>query len=172
MAFRTCDSRFPFLWSGPDQPPGRWHAEREGPCQYLSTSAKGAWAEVLRHEEIDELDDLLDLERALWEVLAPEPAVRPRLPAEVLTGGRETYVACREEARRLRAQGHRSLRAPCAALVSGLTRRFLVVEGRQLGHDEVTTETHASFGEPVELIGVPLAEGHPEPGVLDDVRAY
>jgi len=30
-------------------------------------SAKGAWAEVLRHEGITDVEDLVDLERALWK---------------------------------------------------------------------------------------------------------
>ncbi len=125
---------------------------------------------MLRHEEITELEDLFDLERALWGVDVPEPDIRVDLPLEVLTGGIETYPACQEEARRLRASGHRSLRAPSASLVSGFAERYQVVEGSQSTYDLVPAETFVFFGEPVDLVGMPLAEGHAEPPVFYDVR--
>jgi hypothetical protein len=34
------------------QPPMRWHGPGEGPVQYLSDTPTGAWAELLRHEEV------------------------------------------------------------------------------------------------------------------------
>ena len=34
----------------------------------------------------------------------------------------------------------------------------------------VATETIVVFGAPTDLVGMPLAEGHPDPSILGDVR--
>ena len=109
--YRVCDRRYPFLWASQDQPPGRWHGAGEGPVHYLATSAKGAWAEVLRHEHITDLDDLVDLELSLWAVAVPEPADVPQLADDTLLGDETSYPDCQAEARRLRAHGATGLRA-------------------------------------------------------------
>jgi hypothetical protein len=168
--FRVCDRRFPFLWTVPDQPPARWHGAGEGPCHYLATTAEGAWAEVVRHEHITDLDDLLDLELSLWSVEAPAPAAAPALPLEVLTGAETSYPACRAEAQRLRAGGAIGLRAPSAAVVSGQAERFGVDASGVYVVATVATETVVLFGPPNDLVGMPLAEGHPDPSVLGDIR--
>lgn len=168
--YRACDRRFPFLWWNAEQRPGRWHDVGEGPCHYLATSAKGAWAEVLRHEGIVETDDLVDLECALWEVVAKTPTVRPDLPDATLTGDESSYPACRHEARRLRHLGHAPFAAPSAALLSQSAETFGVTDVGQVQTGAVESETIVIFGPPVEMRGSPLAEGHPEPTILTDVR--
>jgi hypothetical protein len=153
-----------------DQPPGRWHAAGEGPCHYLASSAKGAWAEIIRHEEIVDVDDALDLDLSLWGVETPRPTEEPRLARATLTGDRGTYPSCQEEIRRLRAGGAAGLVAPSAAVLSG------VAEAHSVGHDGafvvtlVPTETVVWFGAPVMLVALPAAQGHPDPSVLSDVR--
>jgi hypothetical protein len=78
--YRQCDSRYAFLWASARQPEGRWHAPGDGPVQYLADSPDGAWAELLRHEEIREVDDVDGIARALWAVeLADVPEARPNL---------------------------------------------------------------------------------------------
>ena len=118
ILFRHADPRWPFLWETDEQPPGRWHGDGDGPVQYLSDTPDGAWAEFLRHEEIKDPEDLVTVRRALWaiEVDESEAAAQPRLPAEVLTGGRKSYARCQGEATRLRAQGASRLSALSAAL--------------------------------------------------------
>ncbi len=119
ILFRHADPRYPFLWENSDQEPARWHGEGEGPVQYFADTPDGAWAEFVRHEGITEESDLENVRRALWAVEAPEspPAGIPRLSRASLTGGLASYSACRKEARRLRAKGAQSLRAPSAALL-------------------------------------------------------
>lgn len=168
--YRACDVRYPFLWADDSQRPGRWHVAGEGPCHYLSTTAKGAWAEVLRHEEIHDLERLLDLEVALWEVHASVPTAEPELDREILTGGLSSYPACQGEAHRLRDAGHSSLRAPAAALLSGQAELYGVVEGSQVVTDHMVSENFVFIGPPNRLVGMPLAEGHPDPALLGDVR--
>ena len=168
--YRTCDRRWPFLWATADQPAARWHGAGEGPCQYLASSAKGAWAETLRHEQITTFEDLLDLERSVWRVEAPDPSARPRLDEATLTGDESTYPACRAEARRLRLAGAIGLVAPSAAVRSGRAERHGVDEHGAYVLDEVVTETVVIFGPPIDLVGMSVAEGHADPTFLGDVR--
>ena len=120
IGFRQADPRYPFLWSDAGQPAARWHAEGEGPAHYFADTPDGAWAELLRHEEIHDPADVATLRRALWAVeLGDEPAKAVTLASAVLTGCRDTYRACQAHARRLRARGARRLVAPSAALVPG-----------------------------------------------------
>jgi len=125
--FRNADRRWPFLWEDSSQPPARWHGAGDGPAQYLADTPDGAWAEFLRHEEITDPVDLEGIARHLWAVEVasdeeePEPAV-PQLPRTVLQGGLDSYPACQQEARRLRAGGATNLEAPSAALHEGAAR--------------------------------------------------
>ena len=81
---------------------------------------EGAWAELLRHEEITDPRDVAEIRRSLWAVDVGElPAARPELPRATMTGGPRSYVACRREAARLRARGTEGFTAPSAALVRG-----------------------------------------------------
>ena len=130
--FRHADRRYPFLWESSDQPPARWHDSDEGPAQYLASTPDGAWAEFLRHEEISDAADLPGIERALWALEVdevPERALEPELPDRVLSGGLDSYPACRVEASRLRNEGATALRAPSAALLPGGARGQHVAGG-------------------------------------------
>lgn len=89
ICFRNVDTRWPFLWEDATQPPARWHGVGEGPAQYLADTPDGAWAEFLRHEEIDDPTDLAGVRRHLWAVEVPddEPFEVPELADDVLRGG-------------------------------------------------------------------------------------
>lgn len=127
IAFRHVDPRFPFLWEDPRQPAARWHDTGEGPVQYLADTPDGAWAELLRHEEITTTEDVATIRRALWAIEVPEePAEVPDLPTSAATGGPETYPRCRAEARRLRGRGARRLTAASAALLPGAAHGWRV----------------------------------------------
>jgi hypothetical protein len=167
--YRSCDRRFLYVWTTDDQPEARWHGPGEGPCHYLTTSPKGAWAEVIRHEGINEPDDLEDLERALWEITAPMPTSRPELSEEVLTGGPSTYLQCQKEARRLRDGGARGLVAPSAALLSRRAEVVTVDESGLTSESASPSEVVVLFA-PTRLLGIELAEGHCNAAILSDVR--
>jgi hypothetical protein len=130
IVFRVCDSRFPFLWtmrSGARQPPARWHGPGEGPVQYLSDTPTGAWAELLRHEEITDPADLAGISTRLWTVRINEIETHePKLPQAALTSAPDSYEVCRTEARRLRAAGAVRLVAVSAALKRGECSGFHV----------------------------------------------
>jgi hypothetical protein len=170
IGFRQCDPRFPFLWGGSSQPAGRWHAEGEGPAHYFADTPDGAWAELLRHEEITDPADLATIRRAIWAVdLGEVAAVR----LEISDVGGDTCEACRAAARRARAEGHQRLDVPSVALLPGGAR------GRRIDADpEGETPSRDGrvlvlFGDPRELKlqGWPVAlAGAPSPDVLPRVR--
>src|ERR1700688_4039229 len=117
IAFRQVDARYPFLWEDASQPAGRWHGEGEGPAHYFADTPDGAWAEFLRHEDIDDPADLKTIRRHMWAVEIGDPPGEPvDLPLDVLTGGPGPYTRCRQHARALRATGVSRLAATSAAL--------------------------------------------------------
>jgi RES domain len=159
--FRSCDSRWPFLWDSDAQRPGRWHGEGEGPVQYLADTPDGAWAEFLRHEEIADPGELRGIERGIWAVEVPddEPPARPALDAATLRGGLGSYAACQAEARRLRSSGARSLGAPSAALLPGGARGQSVREGALVEARRRDGRVLALFGARPALRGWRCAHG-------------
>lgn len=173
IVFRHVDPRFPFLWESAAQPPGRWHDEGEGPVHYFADTPHGAWAELLRHEEIRDAEDLAGIRRALWAVEIPRaPAARPRLVGEVLCGGPDSYPECWAEAARLRARGARGLRAPSAALSPGCAAGWTVKGGARPGPSR-DGEVYVLFGLRPELLGWPVTlEGRPPAEVLERVRHF
>jgi hypothetical protein len=172
IVYRHTDPRFPFLWESADQPPARWHGPGEGPVQYFADTPDGAWAEFLRHEGVTEQSELANVRRALWAIelpddLAPET---PRLRKRVLTGGIESYDACRKEARRLRAKGAETLRATSAALLPGGARGWTVDGGLKPGAERDGV-VFAVFGPRPELVGwTATFEGRPRSDLLNRVR--
>ncbi|MBM4255267.1 MAG: RES domain-containing protein [Deltaproteobacteria bacterium] len=173
IGFRHTDPRFPFLWEDASQPAGRWHAEGEGPVHYLCDTPDGAWAELLRHEEVTDPDDLLTIRRSLWAVeLDNDPAHIPTLPTEILTGGPGTYPACQEEARRHRQQGITRVEAPSAALLPGAARGWRVDGGLQPGSPR-DGKVIVLFGSRPDLVGwIATREGRPGEDLLPKVRHF
>jgi hypothetical protein len=170
--FRVCDQRFPFLWASSAQPAARWHDDGEGPCHYLGSAPKVAWAEVVRHEEIRDVDDLDDLDCAIWLVGVVPPVVVPVLAHAVLTGDRTTYPACRAEAQRLRAAGHRGLTSPSAAVVSEQAESFGVDAAGQYVTGTSPAEVVVIWEDTPPLEGAPVGHGTADSSVLADVRHF
>jgi hypothetical protein len=171
--FRHADARYPFLWESERQPPGRWHGEGEGPVHYLADTPDGAWAELLRHEEIRDPRELATIRRALWAVEVPEerPA-RPRLPVGLLTGDADSYGRCRKEARRLRAAGARVLVATSAALQPRAARGWKVQGGMHPARAR-DGKVYVLFGPRPDLVGwAAVMDGHPPENLLPRVRHF
>lgn len=171
IVFRTADRRWPFLWESDLQPPGRWHGEGEGPAHYLADTPDGAWAEILRHLEITDRDDLQGLSRNLWAIDVPEEtAPTPELEPAIMRGDPDSYAACRQEARRLRSLGDVALEAPSAALVEGGARGEFV-RGGQVEADDRDGRVLVLFGPRPDLRGWLWAgEGRPAQRLLPLVR--
>ncbi|HWH24580.1 MAG TPA: RES domain-containing protein [Candidatus Limnocylindria bacterium] len=173
IVYRHADPRFPFVWESADQPPARWHATGGGPVQYFSSTPDAAWAEFLRHEEINEPDDLAGINRALWSVeLDPAGLGRPRLPASVMIGDESTYAACRAAAERLRGRGSAGLVAPSAAVERRVGSGLRTDRGLRRGPARAEFVV-ALFGRRPDLVGwSACAEGRPRADLLPRVRHF
>jgi hypothetical protein len=172
--FRQCDSRYAFLWASARQPEGRWHAPGDGPVQYLASSPDGAWAELLRHEEIDEIDDLDGIARALWAVeLADIPEARPNLDDATVHGDQDSYPACQIEAERIRDAGNEGLVALSAALRGGEVRPWRAVGEANISAGECSATMVVLFGPRPDLEGWLMVDrGAPPSHVLAHVRHF
>jgi hypothetical protein len=172
IVFRQADPRYPFLWSDASQPAGRWHGEGEGPAHYFADTPDGAWAELLRHEEITDPADAATIRRALWAVDIGEVLSRAvTLRAAVVTGGSETWPACQAHARRLRARGAPRLAAASAALHPGGATGRVVADGAERPAAARDGRVVVVFGSPDGLVGWKAVErGAPPPDVLARVR--
>jgi hypothetical protein len=173
IAFRQVDWRYPFLWEDASQPAGRWHGEGEGPAHYFADTPDGAWAEFLRHEEIDDPADLLTIRRQMWAVeIGERPTRHVDLPLPILTGGTDTYPRCQQRARALRAKGIDRLTAPSASLIAGGARALRVRDGVHAA-DPRDGVVIVIFGRPDELLGWPAAvDARPADDLLPRVRHY
>lgn len=153
IVFRQTDARYPFLWETSLQPAGRWHTRGDGPAHYFADTPDGAWAEFLRHEDITDREDLETIRRQLWAIEIGDAPLEPvTLPAEIMTGGRDTYSACQAEARRLRARGTDRLVAPSAALKPGGARGMVVDRGVHESHPR-DGRVVVIYGPPAGLVG-------------------
>lgn len=173
ILFRQADPRFPFLWESASQPEGRWHGRAEGPAHYLADTPDGAWAELLRHEDITDPADVETIRRAIWAVGVPDaPATPVDLPPAVACGDRTTWPRCQRRARQLRRAGARRLVAPSAALVTGGAGGRRVEGGEHPGppRDGLTV---VIFGPPTDLVGWCIADAaHPSADLLPRVRHH
>ncbi len=112
------------LWARPNSDGQRWSRAREAPTQYLSLSAEGAWAELIRAEDLTRTADLELVRTPLWALQVRETHVADYgsfekaeaagFPPEALVD--EDHERCRAEGARLRAHGFRGVLAPSAAL--------------------------------------------------------
>lgn len=140
--------------------------------RYFCDTPDGAWAEFLRHEEIHDPQDILTIRRALWAVdIGEPPSLQPDLPENDLTGGAETWSACRQFARKHRAEAD-GITAPSAALQTGGARGWRVDAGLQPG-PERNGRVIVLFGPRPELVGwKAAAEGRPSEDLLSNVSYF
>jgi len=171
IAYRHADPRFPFLWEDSSQSAGRWNAPGEL-THYFCDTPDGAWAEFLRHEEIRDPEDLDTVRRALWAVdIGEAPSHRPDLPRETLTGGPDTWPACRQAIRAHREHAD-GIAAPSAALKTGAAHGGRVDGGLQPGPDR-DGQVVALFGRHPDVIGwAATFDGRPSPNLLSKVRHF
>jgi len=174
ILYRHAPPGLPFIWETADQPEARWHGPGEGPAHYLADTPDGAWAELLRHEEITVPEELIGVQRAIWAIEVPYDTVQataqPALEEAVLLGGIATYPACRDEARRLRDAGAASLRAPSAALMPDGTGGWRVDCGLRRAPPR-NGAVIVLFGQRPDLVGWRVVDqGRPGPEALEYVR--
>jgi len=122
VGFRVCDRRYSFLWQCAGQQAGRWNRKGDEPAHYLANTPTLAWAEWIRHQEIEDPADLEGVAASLWAVLIPEHLtdqdLQPVTLSMVLVLGATQEAAGSRLALvdQLKAQGAQGLLAPSAAL--------------------------------------------------------
>jgi len=113
----------------------------------------GAWAELLRHEEITDPDDLKGIARDIWAVeIAAPPAAKPSLSHAELTGDESAYPTCQAEAERLVRGGTKEFTSPSAALIPEGARGWCVRRGLAPGPDR-DGEVAVLIGRRPNLVG-------------------
>lgn len=122
LGIRVCDRRTSFFWQTARQRAGRWNRNGDTLVHYLAITPTVAWAEWIRHQEIEDPADLEGVAAALWAVLIPahssDQDLQPvNLPMAVVLGtspeAAETRLGLVDQ---LKQQGAQGLLAPTAAL--------------------------------------------------------
>jgi RES domain-containing protein len=121
--FRYSSYDVPF-WARANTSAERWNAAGEAATQYLSATPDGAWAELIRNENLRSEVDLSLVQMPLWRARIEqggvadyrdfETAERAGFDPEALID--DDQSRCRQEAMRLRAVGFAGVLYPSAAL--------------------------------------------------------
>lgn len=171
IGYRYSNYDTPF-WVRPNTTDGRWHVAGDGPTQYLSLSTEGAWAELIRTEELRSEDEVAMVRMPLWEARLDVGTVvdysdfgRAEVagldPEALITDG---WAPCQQEGRRLRELGYSGVLAPSAAL-PGV--RNLTLFGPKVAVD---WESDASLASAVPARVLTI--GSPPSGLYARVRRY
>jgi RES domain-containing protein len=169
IAHRYSSYDTPF-WARENTQPGRWHVRGDGPTQYLSQSTDGAWAELIRNEELTSEDEVAMVSVQMWAVAVNqamivdystfERADAAGFDADALVG--DDYARCQQEGARLRELGYSGVLAPSAALPGEIN---LTLFGPKMASTWNRPPLLAS-----SLPATVIAKGAPPPGLLAHVR--
>jgi RES domain-containing protein len=172
VAFRYSNYDVP-LWARANTRDGRWHRARTTPTQYLSLSVDGAWAELVRWENLRTPEELAFVRMPMWELSLKESRIADYasfdsadaagFPPDALVD--DDYSRCQDEGDRLRAQGYRGVMAPSASCPGEVN---LTLFGPRVAIEwRATGQLLASFV-PTKQIAV----GQPPEAVLTRVRYH
>jgi RES domain-containing protein len=168
------------LWARPNSEAGRWHTPEDGPTQYLSLSADGVWAELIRHEELTSEQEISLVNITIWAIKVDqmlivdystfERAESAGFDPDALVA--DDQARCRREGRRLRDLGHHGVLAPSAALPGECN---LTLFGARIASSwdqapllasSMPSERVATGGPPSGLLGSVRARGAPHAGLV------
>jgi RES domain-containing protein len=169
VAFRYSNYDTPF-WVRPNTQPGRWHFVGDAPTQYLSSTAEGAWADLIRSEDLRSESDVAMVRMPLWQARVDqsyvvdyssfELAERSGFAAEALID--DDQERCRAEGKRLRDLGYAGVIAPSAAL-PGATNLTLFGPRVSISWDSAPTLASA-------IPAAVVTRGAPPQGLVARVR--
>lgn len=168
-AFRYSNYDTPF-WVRPNSEPGRWHRVGDGATQYLSTTVDGAWAELIRAEELRSEQEMALVRMPMWvaEVHVQQVADYSTFEKAEMAGFSpdalidDDHSRCQEEGRRLRAAGFQGVLAPSAALPNSLN---LTLFGPRIASTWQLRPLLAS-----SIPAMKIAVGAPPEGIVGRVR--
>lgn len=159
------------FWVRDNTQPGRWHVRGDGPTQYLSLSTDGAWAELIRNEELTSEEEVAMVSVQMWAIRVVqamivdystfERASEAAFNVDALVD--EDYTRCQQEGARLRSLCCSGVLAPSAAL-PGETN--LTLFGPRMASTWDRPALLAS-----SLSATVITKGAPPPGLLSRVRA-
>jgi RES domain-containing protein len=128
VAYRATTYDTP-LWVSPNSRPGRWsHPEDETIAQYCTLDVASAIAEMVRNENLRDVEEARELRVNFWELRIDEGAIvdystpdradEQGFSWESLVS--DSWEECRAEGLRIQAEGGRGVLAPSAALPQGV----------------------------------------------------
>jgi hypothetical protein len=183
QAFREVGDGWPPFWHAGSarrptvQPSARWHRQDEGFAQYCSLDTDGAWAELVRWEDIRSEADRLNHHAKLWQLWPDKTNIADLSSFDKIAAcGLEPAMfidddhrPCQALADELRAAGYRGLLSPSASL-PGVVNLTLFDTRRELyGRPGTTPNPRPDLYIPVNL----AADLSPPPAhILDVVRCY
>jgi len=135
IAWRYSNYDTPF-WARNNTRDGRWSTGGEASVQYLAMEPNGAWAELIRSEELRSEEEVSTVRIAIWvvavnEVLVDystfEKADAAGFAPEALVD--DDWGRCQDEGRRLRGLGYGGVMTPSAALPGAIN---LVIFGPRI----------------------------------------
>lgn len=169
VALRYSSYDTPF-WARKNTQVGRWHAHGDGATQYLSLSTDGAWAELIRSEELRTEDEVAMVIVSMWaaqigqgmivDYSSFERAEQSGFDPSALVD--EDYGRCQQEGARLRSLNYAGVVAPSAAL-PGATN--LTLFGPRMASTWGRSTLLAS-----SIPATIITKGAPPPGLLRSVR--
>lgn len=129
VAYRATTYDTP-LWVSPNSRPGRWSHPEDGTiAQYCTLDVASALAEMVRYENLREVDEARELRVSIWELRIDEGAITDySTPKRTTEQGfswesliSDSWSECRAEGLRIMEEGGRGILAPSAALPQGIT---------------------------------------------------
>jgi hypothetical protein len=160
----------------PSQSSGRWHRQGEGYAQYLSLEPLGAWAELVRYENIRDATRAETYRRRLWLCFVAEHDIANLSTFDAYRDcGLDPRVAVAEHsesqalADELRDAGYRGLLSPSAAL-TGATNLTLFGER----YEKVMLAGLDTWRNPQPGVRIPcsIASEGPPPSWLSDLTTF
>ena len=161
------------LWVSPNSGSGRWNDPQTGTIsQYCTLDVASALAEMVRSENLRQVEDARELSVSVWELRIDEGAVVDySTPALAEAQGFEwnalvsdEWEPCQAEARKLTAEGARGVIAPSAALPQGVT---LTLFGPRT---EIAWSVEPSLS--IQIPARHILRGAPGDGLVRDTRFF
>lgn len=125
VAFRYSSYDVPF-WVRPNSRAGRWNSPGDPPTQYWSLTPDGAWAELVRFEDLRSESELDEVRIATWVCRLPsmrlidlrEPSACSQYGLDPRELTADDWSKCQIAGKEIRNDGARGLLAPSAALAN------------------------------------------------------
>src|SRR5215210_1312866 len=122
IAWRYSNYDTPF-WARSNTRDGRWNSAGEASVQYLAMEPNGAWAELIRAEELRSEEEVATVRIPIWVAAVNEVVVDYATFDKAEAAGfapdalvDDDWARCQDEGRRLRDLGYGGVITPSAAL--------------------------------------------------------